>query len=116
MPVVDQRYVEQFINRQTPEDAAWLSPALEPRALQQRRRRAQRDDAIRAALTMLVGEPNPEARLEELMAQQTGQRWAVTGDHMMVEAVRKVLSLNDGVLLRERQLRNIAEGKRTPVQ
>jgi len=114
--MIDPATLDHIIALLPPEYGALLSAALEPPALQQRRRRAQRDDAIRAALTMLAREPNPEARLEELMAQQAGRQWNATGDHMVVDGVHRILALNDGVLLRERQLRNIAQGKRTPVQ
>lgn len=96
------------------EDVAFLSTLIEPPWRQRQRRLAHRDNAIRGALALLAGDPNPAARLALLMARQVGERGGTTGDHLVAEAVAGVLALNDGVPMTERHLRNLAAGDRTP--
>lgn len=113
--MIDPATLDRMIALLPPEYGVLLSVELEPRWRQRQRRLAARDDAIRRALGLLAADSNPPARLAEMMAQQAGQRWGVvTGDHLVVDAVRAVLVLNDGAPMTERHLRNVASGDRTP--
>lgn len=106
--------LDRILSGLAPDDAAYLSSLVEPPWRQRARRLAQRDNAIRRALAMLAGEPNPAARLSTLMARQSGERWGATGNYLVVEAVAAVLVLNDGAPMSERHIRNVAAGDRTP--
>lgn len=114
--MIDPITLDRMIALLPPEYGTLLSAELEPRWRQRARRLAQRDDAIRRALALLADDPNPPARLALMMAQQAGHRWGGIGSHLVVEAVGQALALNDGAPLRERQIRNIAQGERAPVQ
>lgn len=107
--MIDLRRLDRILDALPPADAAFLSPLVEPPWRQRERRLAARDAAIRAALELLAGDPNPVARLVEQMRRPR----SATGACPVAGAVAAILELNDGAALGARQVRNVAAGTRT---